>query len=101
MPLLSNSVFPMATCASEKKPCRRIRQSRPVPRTCWPAEGVIGFAVNKFFQPRVALAGETIVLDLENISATNYIGGALHFGATAKGCAEVGMGSRAALQRKI
>ncbi len=34
--------------------------------------------------PDVALAGETILLDLENLSATNHNGGALHFGADGK-----------------
>lgn len=34
--------------------------------------------------PDVAQAGETILLDLENLSATNHNGGALHFGADGK-----------------
>lgn len=34
--------------------------------------------------PDVAEAGETVLLDLENLSATNHNGGALHFGADGK-----------------
>ncbi len=34
--------------------------------------------------PDVAQAGETILLDLENLSATNHNGGALHFGVDGK-----------------
>ena len=34
--------------------------------------------------PDVAQAGETVLLDLENLSATNHNGGALHFGTDGK-----------------
>ncbi len=34
--------------------------------------------------PDVAQAGETVLLDLENLSATNHNGGALHFGVDGK-----------------